>query len=669
MRSEKNINGKYLKRQSFKPAFTIIELIVVIAIIAILAAITFVSYSSWRQTTTVAQLKSDLSGAASAMENYRTFNNLYPVDVTTLSTFTPSSGVTVNGGSSDGGLTYCVSAVNSQFPSLPYHIDSTLTGNNAQPGICLNQRTLTTIAGAGGTVTPPSGPFNYNSVQTITATPYTNFAFSGWTGTASDCYTPNTASHSVTMDTNKTCTANFVVTGYVLTYTAGLNGSITGTSPQVVSPGGNGAAVTAVPATYYSFNNWSDSSSANPRTDTNVNTNISVTANFTPTPIAAPTAPTVAVSQPDGSHTQWSWGPTACGSNTVRYQYDYTVNSTPTPYDSGWIAMAGSDPSPSSQTFLTSTTGLTYTLTVQAQCYNAATTSSWSASGSASYYSPIPCAGGTGGTVTYLDSNGLNSRSSPKYTGGYTVNTFTSSGTFTSNGVCTVTLLVVAGGGGGGATEGGAGGAGGVVSTTFGVTAGAYTVSVGNGGAGQITTTTAAQNGGNSAFGTVIATGGGNGGGWIWPAGSGGSGGGGASGNGAGGSGTSGQGYSGGVGFMDSGNNREGGGGGGAGGAAIVSVQNKAGNGGPGVASSITGTSTYYGGGGGGCYEYGSNAWQGAGGVGGGGHGGDTQYVYYSPTAGTTNTGGGAGCEADNIASLSGMAGGSGIVIVRYLSP
>ena len=67
---------------------------------------------------------------------------------------------------------------------------------------------------------------------------------------------------------------------YTLTYTAGANGSITGTSPQIVASGGNGTAVTAVPNTDYHFVNWSDSSTTNPRTDSNVTANVSVTANF-----------------------------------------------------------------------------------------------------------------------------------------------------------------------------------------------------------------------------------------------------------------------------------------------------------------------------------------------------------------------------------------------------
>ncbi len=74
--------------------------------------------------------------------------------------------------------------------------------------------------------------------------------------------------------------ADEVLVTYTLTYTAGANGSIMGTSPQTVSMGGSGTPVTAVPNSGYHFVNWSDGSTANPRTDTNVMANISVTATF-----------------------------------------------------------------------------------------------------------------------------------------------------------------------------------------------------------------------------------------------------------------------------------------------------------------------------------------------------------------------------------------------------
>lgn len=75
---------------------------------------------------------------------------------------------------------------------------------------------------------------------------------------------------------------------HTLTYTAGANGTITGTSPQTVNDGASGTAVTATGNAGFHFTNWSDESSANPRTDAAVTTDISVTANFAPDPTPAP---------------------------------------------------------------------------------------------------------------------------------------------------------------------------------------------------------------------------------------------------------------------------------------------------------------------------------------------------------------------------------------------
>jgi hypothetical protein len=65
-----------------------------------------------------------------------------------------------------------------------------------------------------------------------------------------------------------------------LTYTAGANGTITGTSPQTVASGASGTAVTAVAASGYHFTGWSDGVTTATRTDAGVSGNISVTANF-----------------------------------------------------------------------------------------------------------------------------------------------------------------------------------------------------------------------------------------------------------------------------------------------------------------------------------------------------------------------------------------------------
>lgn len=69
-------------------------------------------------------------------------------------------------------------------------------------------------------------------------------------------------------------------TYYTLTYTAGANGSITGSNPQIVAEGANGTAVTAVPDSGYAFQYWSDGNTANPRTDYSIAADLTVEAVF-----------------------------------------------------------------------------------------------------------------------------------------------------------------------------------------------------------------------------------------------------------------------------------------------------------------------------------------------------------------------------------------------------
>lgn len=114
--------------------FTLIEVVVIITTIAILVSITIVRYDDYQTSTTIVQLKSDLSGVNAAMEDYRNFNDIYPNSVPT--SFRPSNGVVLTGGSTDGGLTYCVDASNPSYPNLYYHIRSLNSVNEAQPGTC-----------------------------------------------------------------------------------------------------------------------------------------------------------------------------------------------------------------------------------------------------------------------------------------------------------------------------------------------------------------------------------------------------------------------------------------------------------------------------------------------------------------------------------------------------
>lgn len=82
---------------------------------------------------------------------------------------------------------------------------------------------------------------------------------------------------------------------YTLTYTAGSNGTLTGSTTQVIVSGNDGTAVTAVPDSGYIFSSWSDASTENPRTDEDVSGNITVSASFS---YNDTTAPTVSITAP-----------------------------------------------------------------------------------------------------------------------------------------------------------------------------------------------------------------------------------------------------------------------------------------------------------------------------------------------------------------------------------
>jgi hypothetical protein len=266
----------------------------------------------------------------------------------------------------------------------------------------------------------------------------------------------------------------------------------------------------------------------------------------------------------------------------------------------------------------------------------------------------------TGGTITY--------------SGGYTIHTFTSSGTFTVNsGSGNVEYLVVGGGGGGGRHSGAGGGGGGFrTATDYAVTAQGYTVTVGAGGASLYGTYPTqggglGLNGANSVFDTITALGGG-GGGWASAIGNvGGSGGGSARALGVGAAGTAGQGNAGGTSSI-SGTPYPAAGGGGAGAIGGSPTTSAGGAGGSGLASSISGSSVTYAGGGGGNVQdtYPSGGGAGGSGGGGAGAGSDSNYGY----DGTANTGGGGGGAHYNAPAAGtdtrSSRGGSGVVIARY---
>lgn len=265
------------------------------------------------------------------------------------------------------------------------------------------------------------------------------------------------------------------------------------------------------------------------------------------------------------------------------------------------------------------------------------------------------------------------------YSGNYKIHTFTSNGTFDVTYVPdgeTVDYLVVGGGGEGGNGYAGIGGGGGGAGdfrngTGFVITVQTYNITVGNGGNGSNFTTLVGYNGASSIFSSITSIGGGGGsGGYNFP------------GNRAGATGASAGGGNGGYnGIADAvatgvngfGGGRaqaypnfNGGAGGGAGSKPAQSTINGA-TGGNGLNSSITGTSLMYSAGGGaGATSYTQAGVSGAGISGVSGNGGNSGVVGQSAPANRGGGGGGGGGSGTGGDTLGG-AGGSGVVVIKYL--
>jgi len=151
--------------------------------------------------------------------------------------------------------------------------------------------TITIMSGDNGTVTPTSTTLTYmESAVIITATPSVGYHFVSWAVTVNPTYinitnasaaeTRALATSSLPQGGIATVTATFAINTFTLTYIAGANGAISGTSSQMINYGAAGTAVTAVPNAGYYFVNWSDARNTNPRIDANVIANVTVTANF-----------------------------------------------------------------------------------------------------------------------------------------------------------------------------------------------------------------------------------------------------------------------------------------------------------------------------------------------------------------------------------------------------
>ena len=143
-----------------------------------------------------------------------------------------------------------------------------------------NTYTLTGNA-TNGTITknPNQASYTSGTVVTLTAQPAAGYTFANWSGDLTGTTNPAT----VTLNANKTITANFVPVPatYTLTVNA-TNGTVTKSPNQASYASGTTVTLTATPAAGYTFANWSGdlTGTTNPAIIT-MNSNKTVTANFT----------------------------------------------------------------------------------------------------------------------------------------------------------------------------------------------------------------------------------------------------------------------------------------------------------------------------------------------------------------------------------------------------
>ncbi|MCE5252339.1 InlB B-repeat-containing protein [bacterium] len=129
-------------------------------------------------------------------------------------------------------------------------------------------------------VTPQGIPHG-GDCSPVTAVPASGYHFIGWTGSITSPNNPITV-QQVTED--MTITAVFSNT-WVVHFSAGAHGKLSGETAQLVVQGQGTSSVTAIPDAGYHFTGWTGdvTSSSNPLSVSGVSSNISVTANFSNT--------------------------------------------------------------------------------------------------------------------------------------------------------------------------------------------------------------------------------------------------------------------------------------------------------------------------------------------------------------------------------------------------
>lgn len=122
-----------IRRRTAAQGFTIVEVVVIITILALLVGMTYFFIGNWRTRAAANEVKSDLNGAASSLENIRNFGNGYPSNLDD-SVFKPTSTVELDY-TRRGDGSFCLVGTSKVKTSVEWYIDSRA---NKQPlqGTC-----------------------------------------------------------------------------------------------------------------------------------------------------------------------------------------------------------------------------------------------------------------------------------------------------------------------------------------------------------------------------------------------------------------------------------------------------------------------------------------------------------------------------------------------------
>jgi len=188
--------------------------------------------------------------------------------------------------------------------SKTYHL-AVLEGGVVPP---LHHTVQTSAAPAGAGTTTGDGEYPDGDLVTVSATAHPGFEFVGWTDGGTQVSAA--ADYSFPAEVNRTLVANFLPV-HTVTFLAGANGTLAGTTTQSVLHGNDATPVRATPAYLFVLDYWGDGallhSTDNPIALGPITSDLTLTAHFRPADPLAPAGTFLARAGAGGPPADCTW--------------------------------------------------------------------------------------------------------------------------------------------------------------------------------------------------------------------------------------------------------------------------------------------------------------------------------------------------------------------------